>query len=161
MRKSSKKHFHKSKSALLKSVRNDSNFGEIASRGNTRRKMLTVTCIVVLLLIAVAVTLVLRPKTYTDPFSYCNAVVSRDIIDSRYIGPSEIHDNPDNSVPVVWHCMDREVLGCNPGASGRACMQFDTSTTPNENIRGYCLNPHQYDVVPMSMNREFGIFLAM
>jgi hypothetical protein len=122
--------------------------------GNPRRKLLTITCVVILLLIAVAVTLVLRPKPYTDPVAYCKAVVNRDvvgeggIIDSRYIGPAGTPNNPDNP---VWRCMDGEVLDCNSGPSGRECTQYDMSTTPNEGIREFCLKSHEYNFVPNSM----------
>ena len=114
--------------------------------GNRQRKLLTVTCGVVVVLLA---TVMFWPKKYTNPFAYCNAVINIDMPvahpDGQYIGPTEIL-----SVGDSWRCMDGDLYGCNE-TTGYECVQKDLSTTPPASVREYCSKPHQYDMIPHAL----------
>ena len=118
--------------------------------GTTPKKAVIIVCILSVALVALVA---MWPKKYADPFSYCQAVVNADnegeggITDKRYIGPG----SPPELNGEWWRCIGGEVVACQPGASGRACMKHDVSTIPSPGMIQYCQNSPPYPGIPMSV----------
>jgi len=88
---------------------------------------------------------------YADPFEYCRYVRNaypvdineEKILDSKYSGPVipkevAVALKETGGYSLYWRCMDGRVYGCFGGASGRACLSWNTSKNPSAAIREFC-----------------------
>ncbi len=108
-------------------------------------------------------TVTATPNSFTDPFSYCNAVGTVDKPDSRYTGQA-LPDNLLNSIIkggsatadspireagyVTWRCADKNVLVCLAGANIPCEEKADTSTTPHSGMVEFCKTEKNTDSIP-------------
>jgi len=102
--------------------------------------------------------------TYSDPFSYCKAVVTIESPDSRYVGPQvpdviaeglkKAFGAPADAPPDVflrgtyWRCMDGRVYACNVGANLPCTEKADTSKEPNEGMINFCKSNPDSEIIP-------------
>jgi hypothetical protein len=69
-------------------------------------------------------------KTPAEIEAYCQKMG-----DTEATGEGDLISGIENT---VWRCMNKDVLVCLLGASGRACMAMDNSGVPTESVRDFC-----------------------
>lgn len=88
-------------------------------------------------------------KGYSDPFAYCAAVGTADVVDARYTGPREpavIRNKLQMPGNFAWRCAHGRVMACSYGANLN-CGKANTSRTPNPGEVRYCReNPNDINI---------------
>jgi hypothetical protein len=100
---------------------------------------------------------------FTDPFTYCAAVGTIDVLDERYTDPEvpeeivealreelEMADDAPTewvAAGTCWRCMDGKVWACFVGAN-LPCYKADTSRAPSPEMKGFCEENPTSDFIP-------------
>lgn len=115
-------------------------------------------------------------QTFSDPFSYCAAVVNIDTPDERYTGaptPPEIARgylqaagiNADEEELLkravemtIWRCMDARVYACNFGANIPCNSKANTDKNPTQSILDFCQENKNADFIPYAVIGHSSIY---
>jgi len=114
-------------------------------------------------------------ETFSDPFSYCDAVGTIDTPDARYAGiqiPDEIINGFKKAAglevstePIdmfkkatIWRCMDNKVYACNFGANLPCNSKANTDKTPTQAMEEYCAANSGSDFIPASVTGHTTIY---
>jgi hypothetical protein len=105
-----------------------------------------------------------QAATYSNPFSYCAAVGTIGVPDSRYTGPAipdaiaqglKKASGASSSAPLdifkqgsSWRCMDGKVYACFVGANLPCDAKANTDKTPTSVETDYCKNNPNSDFIP-------------
>jgi hypothetical protein len=115
-----------------------------------------------------------QAASYADPFSYCAAVGTIDIPDSRYTGPA-IPDSVAQGLKnasgasadapldifkngTYWRCMDGKVYACFVGANLPCDSKASTDKTPTSAEADYCKTNPNSDFIPAAVTGHNTIY---
>jgi hypothetical protein len=112
--------------------------------------------------------------TYADPFSYCVAVGTIDVPDSRYTGPAvpdaiaqgvKTASGASSDAPMdifkqgtSWRCMAGKVYACFVGANLPCDSKANTDKTPTSAETDYCKTNPNSDFIPAAVTGHDTIY---
>jgi hypothetical protein len=115
-----------------------------------------------------------QAASYADPFSYCAAVGTIDIPDSRYTGPAipdtiaqglKTASGAASDAPIdifkqgsSWRCMGGKVYACFVGANLPCDSKADTEKTPTSAEADYCKSNPNSDFIPAAVTGHNTIY---
>lgn len=115
-----------------------------------------------------------QAASYADPFSYCAAVGTIDIPDSRYSGPAipdaiaqglKTASGAAADAPIdifkqgsSWRCMGGKVYACFVGANLPCDAKADTDKTPTSMEADYCKSNPNSDFIPAAVTGHNTIY---
>ncbi len=115
-----------------------------------------------------------KDATYADPFSYCAAVGTIDVPDSRYSGPAvpdaiaqgvKTASGASSDAPIdifkqgtFWRCMAGKVYACFVGANLPCDSKANTDKTPTSVETDYCKSNPNSDFIPAAITGHDTIY---
>jgi hypothetical protein len=115
-----------------------------------------------------------QAASYADPFSYCTALGTIDIPDSRYSGPAipdaiaqrlKTASGASADAPInifkqgsSWRCMGGKVYACFVGANLPCDSKANTDKTPTSAEADYCKNNPNSDFIPAAVTGHDTIY---
>lgn len=115
-----------------------------------------------------------QAASYADPFSYCSAVGTIDVPDSRYTGPAipdviaqglKTASGASADAPIdifkqgsFWRCMGGKVYACFVGANLPCDSKADTDKTPTSAETDYCASNPNSDFIPAAVTGHNTIY---
>jgi hypothetical protein len=115
-----------------------------------------------------------QAASYADPFSYCSAVGTIDVPDSRYTGPAipdaiaqglKTASGAAADAPIdifkqgsYWRCMGGKVYACFVGANLPCDSKADTDKTPTSAETDYCTSNPNSDFIPAAVTGHNTIY---